>query len=58
MDISTVIIIGLVVLLYLAVGFVVALVHYLGPSNRTAPTGLKAVFLAPFSGVVWLVKKF
>lgn len=55
MDISTVIILILAILLYLAVGFIVWIVHALG--SRHEPSGLKKIFLAPFTAVIWCVSK-
>lgn len=56
MDISTAIIILLVVLLYLAISFVVAIVHYLGSNQEI--TGLKRVFLLPAEIVLAAAKRF
>jgi hypothetical protein len=46
------------ILLYLAVGFIVSLVHYLGSTANKPISPLKWAFLAPYAGVVWLVKRF
>ena len=49
-------VIALLVALYLAVGFIVALIHYISP-GRKDPSWLKWVFLAPYAGALWLAKR-
>jgi type IV secretory pathway VirB3-like protein len=56
MSMSTIIIVILALLLYLAIGFIVWIVHTLG--SRQEPSGLKKIFLAPFNGLIWLVMRF
>jgi hypothetical protein len=48
---------ALAIVLYLFIGFAVALIHYLGSTRNDPPSGLKAVFLAPYIGAVWILKK-
>ena len=53
----TALLIVLSVALYLAVAFIVAMLRYLSPGSSRPPTGFMRVFLAPATGIVWLLKK-
>ena len=55
MDISTIIIIVLAAILYLAISYIAVMIHYLNSSQKI--TGVKRVLLAPAEFVFMIFKR-